>query len=51
MGFFIIKVKARTPIDEKKFASEKKEFSQKLLQQKKEEAFAKFITELKKKAQ
>jgi len=50
-GFFIIKPKSRTPLDEKKFESEKADFSQKLLFLKKQEFFAKFIEELKIKAQ
>jgi len=49
-GFFIIKVKEKTPIDEKKFESEKAEFSQKLLSLKKQKNFAKFVDELKRKA-
>lgn len=50
-GFYIIKLKSRIPIDEKKFAAEKATFSQKLLLQKKQEYFAKFSEELLKKAQ
>ncbi|MFH1458575.1 MAG: SurA N-terminal domain-containing protein [Candidatus Omnitrophota bacterium] len=50
MGFFIIKTKSRTPIDEKKFESEKEEFSQTLLLQKKQIFFAQFVAELKRKA-
>jgi len=49
-GFYIIKLKSKNPVDEKKFESEKAEFSQKLLLQKKEEYFNKFIEELKRKA-
>jgi hypothetical protein len=49
-GFFIIKVKNRIPVDEKKFESEKAQFIQKLLSQKKEEYFAKFVDELKRRA-
>jgi len=49
-GFYIIKLKSRIPIDEKKFEKEKAEFSQKLLSQKKEEYFAQFIEDLKRKA-
>ena len=50
-GFYIIKLKSRIPIDEKKFEREKAEFSQKLLLQKKEEHFAQFVEDLKRKAQ
>ncbi len=50
-GFYIIKVKSRVPVDEKKFAQEKEKFSQKLLLQKKGEYFSKFLEELVKKAQ
>jgi len=50
-GFYIIKLKDRVPMDEKKFESEKAEFSQRLLLEKKQEYFAQFIEELKRKAQ
>lgn len=50
-GFYIVKPKSRQPIDEEKFKAEKDEFAQKLLLQKKGEYFAKFIEELKIKAQ
>lgn len=50
-GFYIIKVKSLTPIDKNKFESEKKDFAQKLLQQKKQEYFIKYVEELKRKAQ
>lgn len=50
-GFYIIKVKSKIPIDEKKFETEKTEFSQKLLLQKKQEYFVKFTEELKRRAQ
>jgi len=50
-GFYIIKTKEIMPIDEQKFNAEKKDFSQKLLAQKKEDTFVKFLEELKKKAQ
>lgn len=50
-GFYIVKVKDRVPVDEKKFEKEKEEFSQKLLLQKKQEYFGKFTEELMKKAQ
>lgn len=49
-GFYIIKLKAIVPIDEKKFESEKKEFADKLLAQKKQVYFAKFVEELKRQA-
>ncbi|MFA5114894.1 MAG: peptidylprolyl isomerase [Candidatus Omnitrophota bacterium] len=47
-GFYIIRLKSKTPIDESKFEAEKKDFSQKLLVQKKQERFAAFVKELKK---
>jgi hypothetical protein len=50
-GLYIIKAKSRSPIDENKFAAEKTEFAQKLLAQKKQEYFIKFVEDLKKKAQ
>ncbi|MFA5410379.1 MAG: peptidylprolyl isomerase [Candidatus Omnitrophota bacterium] len=50
-GFYIIRLKSRTPIDEKKFAAEKDGFAQLLLLQKKQEYFTKFTEELKRKAQ
>jgi parvulin-like peptidyl-prolyl isomerase len=50
-GFYIIKLKSRVPIDDKKFEAEKNEFSQQLLAQKKQEYFTKLAEELKKKAQ
>jgi len=49
-GFFIIKIKGRTPVDEEKFESEKSEFQEKLLLQKKHFSFALFVAELKRKA-
>jgi peptidyl-prolyl cis-trans isomerase D len=51
MGLYIVRLKARTPIDEKKFQAEKEDFSKKLLLQKKQDYFAKFTEALKKKAQ
>jgi parvulin-like peptidyl-prolyl isomerase len=45
-GFYIIKLKNRTAVDEKKFESEKPEFQKRLLLQKKEEYFTKFVEEL-----
>jgi len=50
-GFYIIKLKSRLPIDEKKFAQEKEKFAAELLLQKKQEYFTRFIEELKRKAQ
>lgn len=47
-GFYIIKLKSRVPVDEEKFNKEKIELSQKLLLQKKQEYFIKFLGELKK---
>jgi tRNA A22 N-methylase len=50
-GYFIITLKSVKPIDEKKFEKEKKEFGENILNEKKNQAFMKFFTELKKKAQ
>jgi peptidyl-prolyl cis-trans isomerase D len=50
-GFFIIKVKDRVAIDEEEFEAEKTEFKQKLLTQKKQISFARFVDDLKRKAQ
>lgn len=50
-GFYIIQLKTKVPFDEKKFSQEKEEFAQRLLLQKKEESFVKFIEDLKRKAQ
>jgi peptidyl-prolyl cis-trans isomerase D len=47
-GFYILKLKSRTPFDEKKFEAEKGEFSKGLLEQKKQEAFQKYLESLKK---
>ena len=49
-GFFIIKIRARIPIDEEKFKEEKTDFEEKLLSQKKQYVFAQFVNELKRKA-
>lgn len=46
-GFYIIKPKTKTAIDEERFKKEKKEFAEKVLSQKKQEIFAKFVEELK----
>jgi len=50
-GFYIIKLKSRVPVDEKKFTEEKPEFAKKLLLQKKEEYFNRSFEDLKRKAQ
>ncbi len=50
-GFYIIKIKSRSKLDETKFKEEKAAFSEQLLNQKKQEAFLKFLEEAKKKAQ
>ena len=50
-GYYIIKLKSIKPIDETKFAKEKDDFSKKILSDKENEAFAKFVEEVKKKAQ
>lgn len=50
-AFYIIKLKDRLQIDEKKFEQELPTFSEQLLNQKKEESFTKFLEELKKKVQ
>jgi hypothetical protein len=50
-GYYIIKLGSIRPIDEDKYLQEKEEFSKSLLAAKKNEAFAEFIGQLKKKAQ
>ena len=50
-GFYIIKLKSRISIDEKKFEGEKKDFSKQVLEQRKQEYFARFAEELKRRAQ
>jgi hypothetical protein len=50
-GCYIIKPKANKPIDEAKFTKEKSDFSKKILSDKESGVFAKFVAELKKKAQ
>jgi hypothetical protein len=50
-GFYIIRLKSKIPIDEKKFTEEKEEFTKKLLVQKKEEYFTKYLEELKRKTE
>ncbi|MGB4521236.1 MAG: peptidylprolyl isomerase, partial [Candidatus Omnitrophota bacterium] len=47
-GFYIIRLKSKTPIDEKKFDTEKADFAQKILLQKKQDVFNKFMEGLKK---
>lgn len=49
-GLYIIKTKSREPVDEQKFAEEKKEFSEKLLLRKQQEYFNKFTEDLLKKS-
>jgi parvulin-like peptidyl-prolyl isomerase len=50
-GFYIVKLKDRIGVDEKKFESDKEEFSKKALLAKKQEYFTLFLEELKRKAQ
>ncbi len=50
-GFYIIKLKSRIPVDEKKFSEEKSEFARKMLLQKKEEFFSGLLEDLKRKSQ
>lgn len=50
-GLYIIKLKSRVIIDEKKFDMEKSEFAKKLLLQKRQEYFMQFLEELKRRAQ
>ena len=50
-GYYIISLGSIKPIDEAKFAKEKKEFAEKLLSEKKGTAFSNFIEALAKKAQ
>jgi peptidyl-prolyl cis-trans isomerase D len=50
-GFYIIALKSKTPVDEKKFTAEKEEFTGKLLLQKKQEYFSPYFEELKNKSQ
>ncbi len=49
-GFYIIKVKSETPIDEARFAKEKTDFAAKLLLEKKQNYFNTFVEELNKRA-
>jgi len=50
-GFYIIRLKDKPALDEKKFSEEKVKFSEKLLDEKKQEFFDKFLKELIKKSQ
>lgn len=50
-GLYIIKMKLRLPLDEKKIETEKDEFAKKLLLQKKQEYFTQFLEDLKIKVQ
>jgi parvulin-like peptidyl-prolyl isomerase len=50
-GFYIVKLKDKPALDEKKFVEEKTKFSEKLLDGKRQEFFEKFLKELIKKAQ
>ncbi|MDD4894741.1 MAG: hypothetical protein PHW54_05450, partial [Candidatus Omnitrophica bacterium] len=50
-GFYIIKLKSRICVNEKKFSDEKSEFARKMLQQKKEELFSGLLEDLKRKSQ
>lgn len=49
-GFYIVKLKSKIPVDEKKFLDEKAEFAKKLVSQKREEYFSRFLEDLKRKA-
>ncbi len=50
-GFYIIKLKSKIRVDEKRFTEEKPEFAKKLLLQKKEEYFSRSLQDLKRKMQ
>jgi len=50
-GFYIIKLKSKTPVDEEKFIEEKEGFRDKLLTQKKQEYFNSFLQDLQGRAQ
>jgi hypothetical protein len=50
-GFYIVKLKDKPALDEKKFSEEKVKFSEKVLSDKKTEFFDKFLAELIKKSQ
>lgn len=49
-GFYIIRVKSKKPVDPKKFEAEKAAFGQQFLLQQQQQAFAKFLEDLKRKA-
>jgi len=49
-GYYIIQLKAIKPVDEEKFNKDKKDLTEKLLENKKNEIFVKFLEEIKKKA-
>ena len=49
-GFYIIELKSKSSLDEALYAKEKPDFTKKLILEKKEETFSKFIEDLKKKA-
>ncbi len=50
-GYYIVRLRSVKPIDEEKFIKEKESFSKRLLNSKKNELFAAFTEQLKKKAQ
>ncbi|TRZ93405.1 hypothetical protein D4R78_08555 [bacterium] len=50
LGYYIIKIKSATLLDQARFAKEKADFAKKILFEKKQELFNNFIEELKKKA-
>ncbi len=50
-GFYIVRLKEKVAVDEKKFAAEKEAFNRDLLERKKQEAFMKFTEGLLKKTQ
>ncbi|MFA4992810.1 MAG: SurA N-terminal domain-containing protein [Candidatus Omnitrophota bacterium] len=49
-GYYIIKLKANKPVDEDKFAKEKKDLGDNILSREKSKVFGKFTEEMKKKA-
>jgi len=49
--FYILSLKSKNPLDEKKFQDEKNDFSSWLLMQKKEDKFLEFVEELNKKSE
>lgn len=50
-GLYAVRLKSKVGIDEQKFAEEKEEFSQRILEQKKMETFNSYILNLKRKSQ